>query len=184
MELPHENGASPDRPQDGPNGVGPAGQQESPRDTWTTPEIIVRSLLRLWPNGADLDPCSNERSIVPAAQRIALPQDGLEHRGSWRGRVFVNPPYSHPHPWVDACDEHGRAGGEVVALLRCDPSVAWFKRVWGADVLCFPNFRVQFDPPPGVKVSGNTGPNVLAYWGPEPARFEWAFRSLGKAVRP
>jgi hypothetical protein len=186
MELSHEHGAAPDLAHDGPDSVRPEVGSESPRDTWCTPEIIVRALLRLWPNGADLDPCSNARSIVPARMRWELEDGVLPLASNWASyfRVYCNCPYSSAHPWVAAMRGHGLSTGEVVGCLRSDPSVAWFADVWSADRILFPDFRVQFEPPPGVKVSGNTGPNALPYWGPEPDRFAWAFRELGKVVTP
>lgn len=152
----------------------------SARDEWGSPPEIVQCIHRMWTGGADVDVCTNEFADCTIARTgIALPDDGLACR--WAGRIYCNPPYSEPHRWVERMAEAGRSGdAEVIGCLRCDPSVSWWRHVWTADAICFPDHRVQFVPPPGIEASQNTGSNALPYWGPDVSRFKWAFRTLGK----
>lgn len=62
---------------------------------------------------------------VPAKRFLTVADDGLAT--PWRGRVWMNPPFSHPSPWVDKFVAH-RDG---VCLLPFAKS-AWFDRAWRA----------------------------------------------------
>jgi hypothetical protein len=50
--------------------------------------------------------------------------DGLAR--PWGTRVFMNPPYSNPTPWVKKAYEESLNGKLVVGLLRGDTSTRWF----------------------------------------------------------
>lgn len=45
----------------------------------------------------DLDPCAEPEKRVPATTHFTKEVDGLEQ--SWKGRVFLNPPYSNATQW-------------------------------------------------------------------------------------
>ncbi len=150
------------------------------RDSWCTPREVVDALLRMWPDGPDLDPCSNSRSIVPAKMRWDIGDDGLARE--WFGNVYVNPPFSRGG--AEAFFSRCRVPPcyAVVGCCICDPSVGWFKHVWRADAVCFPDHRVGFVPPPGVTDPGFNRPVALPYWGPHDDDFAAAFRELGRVV--
>jgi hypothetical protein len=155
------------------------------RNSWCSPQEIADCIAAFW-GTPDLDPCSNERSIVHALTRYALPQDGLSL--PWTGRVYCNPPYSDPGPWVRKCAAHGANGGETIACIIADPSTKWWTgAIWRTDValadaVCFPDHRVKFIPPPGANVSSMSRPVALPYWGQNKLGFARAFGSLGKVV--
>lgn len=97
-------------------------------DHWATPPQVV-SILELEFGRFDLDPC-----CVPdtaKAPRFYTPaDDGL--RQPWFGRVFLNPPYSKPAPWLEkAIAETKREGGAdlVIALLPASTDTRWFHRL-------------------------------------------------------
>src|SRR5881394_1418054 len=64
------------------------GHQADP-DTWLTPRYILDQL-----GAFDLDPCSAEQTPNWTEAKLCLTkmEDGLALR--WRGRVFMNPPFS------------------------------------------------------------------------------------------
>ena len=74
----------------------------------------------------DLDPasCSRELSAVPARRIYTVEDDGLSL--PWEGRVWMNPPYSKPSPWVDRFIEHGHG----IALLPASRGAKWLDRIW------------------------------------------------------
>lgn len=76
----------------------------------------------------DLDvACPPEGPInVPAANHYTAADDGLAQ--PWHGRVWMNPPYSNPSPWVNKWLEH-RNG---VALLPVHGG-KWCKTLWESD---------------------------------------------------
>ena len=58
---------------------------------WNTPQKYVDAILGVF-GEIDLDPCSNEHSIVPAYYKYILPMNGLKL--NWNCfRTYVNPPY-------------------------------------------------------------------------------------------
>ena len=75
---------------------------------------------------------------VPATRFFCEADDGLAQR--WRGRVWMNPPYSKPKPWVEKFLAHGN-GVALVAMSRA----AWFKRMWDSDcTFAFPDAHTKF----------------------------------------
>jgi hypothetical protein len=63
---------------------------------------------------------------IPAADYYTMEDDGLT--SPWHGRVWMNPPYSNPTPWVERFMDH-RHG---VALLPVTRS-RWMEGVWTSD---------------------------------------------------
>lgn len=167
---------------------------EPDRDTWTSPPEVVGALMR-FTNGepVDLDPCSNDRSIVPAKTRWtrddAPTADPIR---PWLGTVYCNWPFSTPEPWSRACEEEATHGGAlwVIGCGICDTSTKWFQHCWRAVAICFPDHRIQYGRPPGADESSNDKPSMLPLWcsRSHPLRAEWllkfqdAFSSLGKVV--
>jgi hypothetical protein len=74
----------------------------------------------------DLDPasCPRELSSVPARRIYTVEDDGLSL--PWEGRVWLNPPYSKPTPWVDRFIEHGHG----IALLPASRGARWLDHIW------------------------------------------------------
>jgi len=60
---------------------------------WGTPPKYVNAVKKIFNGVIDLDPCSNEYSIVNAKTEYKLPEnDGLKE--SWNfPTIYVNPPY-------------------------------------------------------------------------------------------
>lgn len=134
---------------------------EIDRDTWCTPSWITAAI-----GVFDLDPCSNDRSLVQSGTRFELArgQDGLERAPTighdWR--VFINPPYSDVSPWVAAYG-HTR----FCFLLKLDTSTKWFADLHAStELILIPRKRVNFVPPPGVprdKAIAQQFPHALFY---------------------
>lgn len=66
------------------------------------------------------------------------------------GRIWCNPPYSAPAPWVDKALESSGWGSVVCLLLPSDTSTSWFGRLVGARArLIFLQNRLRFVGSPG-----------------------------------
>ena len=91
-------------------------------DEWYTPKWWFDLMAIRF----DLDPASSppELSVVPAARFYTVDDDGLSL--PWDGRVWLNPPYSKPTPWVDRFIDHGHG----IALLPASRGARWLNRVW------------------------------------------------------
>lgn len=141
--------------------VSPDRDDSPDRDTWTT--------MRKWAEAigpVDVDPCSNERSLILARRKfdLAMGKDGivLAKFVSRSARTFINPPYSRGQviQWVKAY-RHTR----FTFLVRADVSTDWWAELWPAvEAVCMPIERMEFDPPPGVdRVPGSPFPHALLY---------------------
>ena len=68
----------------------------------------------------DLDPCGLQFHKT-ANKIIYLPDDGLVEE--WNGRVWLNPPYSNPKPFIKKLAEHGNG----IALVLNSTDTDWFQ---------------------------------------------------------
>jgi hypothetical protein len=118
-------------------------------DSWCTPQEIVDIAHRMWPDGIDLDPCSNSHAIALGyiRARVAWTKaDDCLVQPTWavgkRTTCWWQPPYSQEGGRLTGAPERATlkpakgswatrwdAGElwETLALVRLDPSTAWWK---------------------------------------------------------
>ena len=78
---------------------------------WGTPSKYVEAVNAFFDGQIDLDPCSNDWSIVNAQVEYRLPnQDGLKENWNYK-KIFVNPPYGKDQKrgtgiksWIYRCE--------------------------------------------------------------------------------
>ena len=164
-------------------GAMPQSMRSSVRQTFNTPEDVLRVIRRF--DAIGLDPCSNDRSIVHAATEWRLERDGDSLTRDWRGHglTFVNPPYSRwLKRWMAKCS---MSGAEIISLTpaRTDTK-AWHSFASTAEAVCFWKGRMWFldatAPAPF--------PSALCYWPPADGpsrveRFEEIFSTVGLVFR-
>ncbi len=123
-------------------------------DEWYTPKALFDQLGLSF----DLDVASpiDSKSHVPACRRYTIEDDGLAQ--PWEGRVWMNPPYSKPSPWVTKWLEHGNG----LALLPMAKS-RWFNELMqtNASFVLLPS-TFKFDSPDGKKLSLMMGSTLWA----------------------
>ena len=160
---------------------------------WGTPEKYVGAVREFFGGRIDLDPCSNEYSIVHAATEYRLPEnDGLHE--SWNfPTIYVNPPYgidkeggTSIKTWLRMCAmAHRSFKSEVLALVPVATNTGhWKKYVFGqAAGVCFLyDTRLKF------LVNGQNGGKgapmscAMIYWGRDFDRFFAVFRGFGAVV--
>ena len=121
-------------------------------DEFYTPAWLVKPL-----GDFDLDPCAGPVSAF-ASCNVRPPRDGLNM--AWRGRVWLNPPYSNIYEWLDKFTAHG----DGIALVNSRCETGWFQRLAAAaDALFFPRGRINFarpDKPAGHPPCGSV---LVAY---------------------
>lgn len=133
----------------------------------------------------DLDPASNARAnkVVRARKYFSIRDDGLRKR--WRGRVWLNCPYSAPAPWAAKLLASYAAGDvrESISLFNSRTGSSWFHPLAAQAWRCEAKTRIRFW---GPSTTGTTGwaDNVFFYTGPNPDRFAAVFAHVGRIVPP
>lgn len=161
--------------------------------SWGTPRKYVNAVREVFGGRIDLDPCSNEFSVVSADVEYRLPEnDGLKE--SWNfPTIYVNPPYGIDKKhgttiknWLSHC-AHANAeyGSEVLALVPVAANTAhWKKYVFTrASGICFLyDTRLRFLE--NGKDVGKGAPMACAmvYWGNRFNRFYEVFIRHGAVV--
>jgi len=139
-------------------------------DDWFTPDPIVQWARRVL-GEIDTDPAWSPRSHVrPKIDGFSRLRDGLQN--VWQGRVFCNPPYSDPEPWIRRC---AMRQNPALMLVKFDPSTAaWSRYVWPhAAAVCIFGRRLKFDRP-GARATSAPFPSAAVYYGPRPPLRELA----------
>jgi transcriptional regulator with XRE-family HTH domain len=131
---------------------------------WATPGWLAKTLSEAV-GGFDLDPCSGtgdrRKSSVKARVLLTFEDDGLN--ASWRGKVFVNPPYSRGlAEWVRKCRTEAERGCLVVGLIPARPDTKyWHDEIAGKADIFMLRGRLRFSD------SGNSAPfpSAVIVWG-------------------
>lgn len=132
-------------------------------DDWATPPEIVADLAARY-GPFDLDPCARPETakapiyFTPADNGLAM---------TWFGRVWLNPPYSDPGPWLKKAKESVQRGDCecVVALLPAATDTAWFHDYVLHDAsLEFRRGRVRFLGWEGTPIGSPKSPSIIAVY--------------------
>ena len=130
-----------------------------------TPSWIIK---RLGP--FTMDPCAADpRPWDCAAHHFS--SNGLSR--SWRGRVWLNPPFHRYEVgrWIARLAEHGNG----TALLHARTEAEWFEPIWErASGILFMADRLKFCRPDGSELPHNSGapPVLVAFGATDLARLE------------
>lgn len=147
-------------------------QTEFTRNDYYTPPWLFEALDLEF----DLDVCAPPGGVpwIPAKRFYTREEDGLSQ--PWEGRVWMNPPFSKPTPWVERWLAHGHG----IALLPCARS-AWYAHLWASEAALV-NLApaLEFIRPETLALSPMPWPPVLAALGSECVK---AVNRLGVKVR-
>lgn len=161
--------------------------------SWCTPPKYVNAIKQFWNGTIELDPCSNEFSIVNATTEYILPHnDGLKEE--WNAHtIYVNPPYGADRErgttiknWLAKCAQaHREHQAEVIALIPVAPNTThWKQYVFGqANAICFLyDTRLKFLEQGRDRGKGAPMACCLVYWGSDLKRFFEHFIHFGAVV--
>ncbi len=161
--------------------------------SWGTPLKYVNAVKEVFGGCINLDPCSNQYSIVNARVEFKLPkQDGLIEIWNYP-TIYVNPPYGIDKErgttiknWLAKCaSAYYDFGSEVIALVPVAANTAhWKKYVFTkAKAICFLyDTRLRFLE--NGKDTGKGAPMACAmvYWGDNFAKFFNVFIEHGAVI--
>jgi site-specific DNA-methyltransferase (adenine-specific) len=132
-------------------------------DHWATPREIVDNLEAEF-GAFDLDPCCMHGTAK--ARHFYTPvENGLEW--PWVGRVFLNPPYSKPAPWLQKAIAETSSGcaALVVALLPVRTDTRWFHELVNMRAeLRFIRGRIKWIGWQGTPIPNPKDPSMLAIY--------------------
>jgi DNA N-6-adenine-methyltransferase (Dam) len=176
-------------PEPANDNVSPAAYRTSftGENEWYTPERHVE-LAREVLGTIDLDPASNDiaQATVKASKFFTIETNGLDK--PWRGKVWMNPPYSQPEivHFTDKLIAEYKAGNvkEAIILTHNSTDTKWFDVLFkSSGAICFTTGRVKFVSPKGEFAAPAMG-QAFTYFGPHPDRFAEVFSEIGNVVVP
>jgi len=152
---------------------------------WYTPAEYIEA-ARAAMGGIDLDPASCEfaNQVVAAARYFDRATDGLGQQ--WRGRVWLNPPYSdhkgQAARWAAKLLHEYKSGRVSQAVLLVNLSTAYqpmLQEVAKVALVCMVDRRIRFYAPEGGKRRSPTQANVIYYLGERRQAFAEHFTRFG-----
>ena len=168
------------------NGSTPHVTHNSGENEWYTPVEYIEA-ARAVMGGIDTDPASSDVAnlTVGASTYYTAQDDGLAH--SWRGRVWMNPPYSQPLIGLFCkalrwAIESGQVT-EAITLTNNATETAWFADLLeNAAAVCLVRGRIKFidrdGNPSGAPLQGQ----AIVYSGPNVEEFARHFQPFGTVL--
>jgi hypothetical protein len=166
-------------------------RQTDGHDEYATPTEIWRPLSRAV-DGFDVDPASGAEGTPIAETRYTIEDNGLEQ--SWHGDVWLNPPFADQpsvgegkrERWLKKARSEvlGDEVRTVTVLLPVDTSTNWFHdHVVEASVLCFMDYRPEFEGNAPEDTGNTSFPIQLAVYGDPPRELVGALEQFGAVFR-
>lgn len=133
-------------------------------DEWATPPAVVAEWAREV-GGFDLDVCCRAET-AKAPQFYTKADDGLSQR--WFGRVWCNPPFSDPSPWLRKAIAERNHCEVIVMLLPASTDTRWFHNyvLPLASEIRFRQGRIKFHGWQGTPIGSPKGGTVFAVYRP------------------
>lgn len=132
-------------------------------DDWSTPPEIVHGFSAEF-GPFDLDVCCRP-DTAKALRFYTKADDGLAR--PWFGKVWMNPPFSDPSPWLRKAIEETLSGRAdlVVALLPAATDTRWFHDlVLGKAEVRFRRGRIKFHGWMGTPIGSPKAGTVFAIY--------------------
>jgi hypothetical protein len=149
---------------------------------WYSPPPIVDAAREVL-GGIDLDPasCDAANTVVQATTIYTEADNGLAQ--PWRGRVYLNPPYSRPQidRFCEKFAQHAAAGDiRGIVLTNNATDTEWFRTLGRvATAFCFLFDRCRYWKPESEAAGTALQGQVIVYVGPDLGAFRRRFRDLG-----
>lgn len=161
--------------------------------SWCTPPKYIEAIKSFWGGVIELDPCSNDYSMVGAKTEFRLPDtDGLMSDWDYN-TIYVNPPYGADRArgttiknWLAKCAfSHEKFNSDVIALIPVATNTShWKKYIFGAaNAICFlADTRLRFYVDGYEHEKGAPMACCLVYWGNHVTKFIAHFSKYGASI--
>jgi len=161
--------------------------QEKDSDEYYTPEYIIDATRDVL-GGIDLDPASSAlaQEVVQASAYYSKSDDGLSQE--WQGRVWLNPPFSKPQPFVLKMIDEYESGNVEAAIVLTNNSTEtqWGQALLARYPVCFVGAsggrrsRISFwKQTPDNPEKSNRYSQMIFYLGKEAQKFADVFSQFG-----
>ena len=152
-------------------------------DCWYTPPSIIELVIQVL-GEINLDPCADDGRHIPAQEHYTFDDNGLEK--PWWGKVYMNPPYSHPGVWMRKLQLEFETGNvdEAIALVPAATDTNWLSPVLKTQPVCFWKGRIKFLGQDYKPKSSARQSHVLVYWGNNWQKFREVFEDYGVVYFP
>lgn len=152
---------------------------------WNTP-IKYANLIEQFFIEIDLDPCSNNGSIINSKNKFIYPEkDGLKE--DWCKRTYVNPPYGRGIKlWFSKAWQEYQKGNEILMLVPVSTNTShWKEFVYNkATAICFLyDTRLKFRINGEENNKGCPMACCFIYYGKNYSRFKKLFNKFGYCVK-
>ena len=163
----------------------------SDKKDWNTPPKYIKLINEMF-GEIDLDPCSNEYSMVESKVKYILPINGLVE--SWNySKIFVNPPYGRSketktsiYDWIERGVDSAKLGNELLYLIPVATNTRHFKNLIfkHAEGICFlEDTRLKFWNKDKEDKKGAPMACCMVYFGFDYERFSNIFSTVGKCFK-
>ncbi|MEM7716870.1 MAG: DNA N-6-adenine-methyltransferase, partial [Cyanobacteria bacterium P01_A01_bin.68] len=127
----------------------------------------------------DLDPCADDGKHLEAAKHYTIVDDGLIRE--WEGKVYINPPFSHPGVWMKKLQSEMESERvkEAIALIPAATDTKWLSPLLKSQPVCFWTGRIKFLNKDYQPKNSARQSHVLVYWGENWERFKDVFEPHG-----
>lgn len=162
----------------------------SDKKDWNTPPKYIE-LIKKMLGVIELDPCSNEFSMIDAKVRYILPTDGLKENWNYK-TIYINPPFGRSdktslYDWIKkGVDIYKINKNEILYLIPVATNTKHFKELIfkNANGICFLNdTRLKFWSEGKEDKKGAPMSCCLVYFGENYDKFFDIFCLTGKCFK-
>ena len=164
----------------------------SDKKDWNTPPKYIKVIEDVL-GKVDLDPCSNDDSMLDSIVKYSLPIDGLKESWNYK-KIFVNPPYGFNkenkttiYNWIEkGVEANKKYGSEILYLIPVATNTKHFKKLIfeNANGLCFlADTRLKFWSGGKEDKKGAPMSCCMVYFGDDYNKFKNILKEYGKCFK-
>ena len=167
-------------------------KNNSTNKDFNTPPKYVEAVMEFFDGKLDLDPCSNEFSLIKAKRTISLPEDGLLCSWNEYKTIFINPPFGRfnktsIYTWLDIAQSASlHFKSEILFLIPVATNTKHFKHIvfrWAEGICFLEDTRLKFWSEGKEMKKGAPMACCFVYFGQNYDKFNQVFSKYGKVFK-